>query len=275
MPLPAIDAHVHLWTDDVKRYPRVAGAKDYPPPRFTAEDLFAHSKPAGVSRIVLIQMSFYQFDNSYMLDCMKAHPGTFSGVGIVDESAADPGLAMEDLAKQGVRGFRIVGVNPQQAWLDSPGMKRMWRTAAARNLSICALISPDSLASLDRMCAKYPDTPVVIDHFARIGVDGIIHDQDLRSLSALARHKKVKVKASAFYALGKKQAPYTDLRSLFRNVFEHFGPRRMMWASDCPFQLQDGHQYAPSIALVREHLPFLSAEDREWVLTRTAQSVFF
>lgn len=275
MSLPAIDAHAHLWTDDVKRYPRAAGALDYPPPHFTAEDLFTHSKPAGVSRIVLIQMSFYKFDNSYMLDCMKAHPGTFSGVGIVDEAGTDPGLAMEDLARQGVRGFRIVGVNPQQAWLDSPGMNRMWRTAAARNLSMCALIGPDALPSLDRMCAKYPDTSVVIDHFARVGVDGVIHDQDLRSLSALARHRKVKVKASAFYALGKKKAPYTDLRPLFRNVFEHFGPRRMMWASDCPFQLQDGHQYTPSIAFVREQLPFLSAEDREWVLSRTAQSVFF
>ena len=83
------------------------------------------------------------------------------------------------------------------------------------------------------------------------------------------------MKASAFYALGKKAAPYTDLKPLFRRVFEDFGPRRLMWASDCPFQVGDGHQYVPSLALITDHMPFLTSEDRDWILRRTAESVFF
>jgi predicted TIM-barrel fold metal-dependent hydrolase len=271
----AVDSHVHVWTDDTKRYPRARGERDYTPARFTPEDLFAHTKPAGVSRIVLIQMSFYLFDNSYMLDSMKAHPGVFGGVGIVDEAGPDPVRAMEELAQQGVRGFRIVGVAEPKTWLDSPGMQRMWQTAAARNLAMCALVGPDGLPALDRMCVKYPNTPVVIDHFARIGGDGFIRDPDVQLLIGLARHRNVKVKASAYYALGKKKAPYTDLRALFRSVLQRFGPRRVMWGSDCPFQVQNSHQYAPSIALVREHMPFLSAADREWVLSKSAEATFF
>ena len=59
-----IDAHVHVWTDDTAHYPLAAGYKkeDMKPPRFTPEDLFKHTKPAGVDRINLIQMSFYGFD---------------------------------------------------------------------------------------------------------------------------------------------------------------------------------------------------------------------
>ncbi len=266
---PVIDAHVHVWTDDHVRYPRAAGQRDYPPPRFTPADLFAHSKPAGVEKIVLIQMSFYRFDNSYMLDCMRAHPGIFGGVGIVDSDAPNPGQAMKALAAQGVRGFRVVG-SP-----DSPGIHAMWRTAAAENLAICSLLGPEAIPALDRMCRQYPATPVVIDHLARIGADGTIRDADIRLLSALARHPLVKVKASAFYALGKKAAPYTDLKPLFRRVFEDFGPRRLMWASDCPFQVGEGHQYAPSLALITEQMPFLTADDRDWIVRRTAESVFF
>ena len=82
---PVIDAHVHVWTDDRTRYPRAAGAKDYEPASFTPAQLFTHTKPAGVSQVVLIQMSFYRFDNSYMLDMMRAYPGVFAGVGIVEE----------------------------------------------------------------------------------------------------------------------------------------------------------------------------------------------
>ena len=268
---PVTDAHVHLWTGDLVRYPRAAGQRDYPPPRFVPADLFAHSKPAGVSKIVLIQMSFYRFDNSYMLHCMSEHPGVFAGVGIVDsdDPGKAPGKTMKSLAAQGVRGFRVVGTP------DTPGIHAMWRTAAAENLAICALLGPEALPYLDRMCRQYPATPVVIDHLARIGADGTIRDSDIRLLSALARHPLVKVKASAFYALGKKAAPYTDLKPLFRRVFEDFGPRRLMWASDCPFQVGEGHQYAPSLALITDHMPFLSADDRDWILRRTADSVFF
>jgi hypothetical protein len=48
-----------------------------------------------------------------------------------------------------------------------------------------------------------------------------------------------------------------------------------MWASDGPFQVENGHQYAPSLALITEQMPFLSAEDRDWVLRRTAEATFF
>ncbi len=271
----AIDAHVHLWTDDRETYPRKPGAQNFPPQRFTAEDFLAHAGPNGVTRAVLVQMSFYGFDNSYMLDSRRAHPGVFSAIGIVDSNAPHPDQAMRDLARQGVRGFRIVPGNAPQTWLDTAGMQAMWRCGAEQRLAMCGLVNPDALPSIDRMCARFPDTPVVIDHLARIGAGGDVRETDVRLLTSLAKHRKVYVKVSAFYALGRKQAPYTDLVPMIRRVFDAYGPRRLMWASDCPFQVQDGHTYADSIALVRERLDFVSNEDREWLLSKTAESVFF
>jgi predicted TIM-barrel fold metal-dependent hydrolase len=271
----AIDAHVHVWTDDTKQYPRTPGERDYPPDKFTPADFLVHSKPSGVTRAVLIQMSFYRYDNSYMLDCMRAYPGMFSGVGIIDETSPTTATTMKHLAGAGVRGFRIApGASPRD-WLQTSGMSAMWAAGGKQQLAMCPLVGPDALPSIDRMCTNYPDTPVVIDHLARIGADGTVRDSDIRSLCALARHRNVKVKLSAFYALGRKRAPYTDLSGLIRRVVEDYGPRRLMWASDCPFQVQDGHRYEASIALIREGLPFLSSEDKEWILGRTAASVFF
>jgi len=154
-------------------------------------------------------------------------------------------------------------------------MEAMWRTGAKRKLAMCPLVNPNALASIDRMCAKHPDTPVVIDHLARVGGDGQIRDADVRLLCGLAKHRNVAVKVSAFYALGRKAAPYADLTPLIRRVFEDFGPRRLMWASDSPFQVQDGHTLAASISLIRDRLPFLSNDDREWLLGKTAESIFF
>ena len=47
-------------------------------------------------------MSYYQFDNTYMLDVMEGYPGVFSGIAIVDWEAARPDEKMLQLAEQGV-----------------------------------------------------------------------------------------------------------------------------------------------------------------------------
>jgi predicted TIM-barrel fold metal-dependent hydrolase len=271
----AIDAHVHVWTNELRPYPRVPGEQEYRPERFTPSEFLAHAQPNGVTRAVLVQMSFYGFDNSYMLDSMRAHPGVFSGIAIVDSAAPGPDSAMQALARRGVRGFRIAPGNSPRQWLGTPGMAAMWRCGGEHRLAMCVLIDPEMLPAVSSMCDRFPETPVVIDHLARIGVDGKLRDSDTRMLCSLAKHRNVYVKLSAFYALGRKQAPYADLAPMIRRVFEDYGPRRLMWASDCPFQVQGGHTYAASIALIKEGLPFLSAEDRAWLLASTAASVFF
>jgi predicted TIM-barrel fold metal-dependent hydrolase len=84
----------------------------------------------------------------------------------------------------------------------------------------------------------------------------------------------VYVKVSAFYALGAKRPPHDDLAPVIQRVYDAFGPSRLMWGSDCPFQTM-AESYEDSIALVRDRLAFLGPTDREWLLRRTAETVFF
>jgi predicted TIM-barrel fold metal-dependent hydrolase len=272
-----IDAHVHVWTPDIVHFPRnpkYAG-QQVKPDSFTPEQLLAIASPSGVSRIVLIQMSFYGSDNAYMLDAIKRYPATFSGVGILDHNAPAVRNEMIRLKTLGVRGYRITPGGQTSTWLDSADMQAMWQCGAAQRIAMCPLIGPDAIASVDRMCAKFPDTLVVIDHMARIGADGEIRKADVDALCALASHRKVHVKVSAFYALGKKQYPYTDLIPLIQALYHAYGPQRLMWASDSPFQVEPPHTYTGSIELVRDRLNFLSDEDRQWLLRKTAERVFF
>ncbi|MBI2823804.1 MAG: amidohydrolase [Planctomycetia bacterium] len=274
----AIDAHVHVWTPDTAKYPLAAGYRreEMKPPSFTPRELLAHARPCGVARVVLVQMSFYGFDNSYLLDSMRAFPGVFSGIAVIDDGGRDPADEMRRLKSQGVRGFRIYPRNLSvDRWLAAPGMEAMWQCGGRERLAMCCLVNPDALAAIDAMCEKHPETPVVIDHCGRIGTDGEIRDRDVAQLCRLARHKHTAVKASAFYALGKKKAPYTDLAPMIRRLFDAFGPGRLMWATDCPYQVQEGHAYRDSIELVRSRLDFLSDADRQWLLQRAAERVFF
>jgi predicted TIM-barrel fold metal-dependent hydrolase len=272
-----IDAHVHVWTSDTTKYPLASGYRreQMQPPNFPPEELLSQAQPCGVSRIVLIQMSYYGYDNSYMLDTMRRFPGVFSGVAVIDETAR-PRDVMRQLAKQGVRGFRISpNGRPLDRWLDTPGMATMWRCGSEENLSMCCLIDPEAVPSVDRMCKKFPETPVVIDHIARIKADSKNRDEEVKELCNLARHKLTTVKISAFYALSKGQPLYLDLAPVIRGLLEAYGPERLMWATDCPFQVQNGHTYLDSIALIRDRLDFLSDSARQWLLRKTAERVFF
>jgi predicted TIM-barrel fold metal-dependent hydrolase len=277
MKLPYIDAHSHVWSPEVEKWPLAnqQTKADLKPPSFTPEELFKLAEPEGVGRVVLIQHTVYHgWDNTYLIDCAKRLPGRFAVVGMVDDQQPRPGERMRDLLPLGVRGLRITPRN-RDNWLEGAGMSALWQMAATTRQAMCCLIDAKYLPSVNSMCQKHPDTPVVIDHFARIGVDGQVRDAEVANLCALARHKHVSVKLSAYYALGNKQPPYDDLLPLIRRVLDAFGVERCMWASDSPYQVQPPHTYQASIALIRDRLSGLSAGDKEWLLTKAAEKVYF
>lgn len=276
--LNPIDAHVHVWTSDTKAFPLASGVEkaSMSPVSFTPEELFAQCKPVGVNRIVLIQMSYYGTDNSYMLHAIKTHRQNFRGVAIIDETQPDAAATMQKLKQEGVSGFRLYADhNSVEKWQNSKTMHAMWQAAAEHQQAICLLANPDALPGIQKLCERFPKTRVVIDHFARIGMTGEVVAADLENLCRLAAFPELFVKTSAFYALGKKKPPYTDLGPMVKRLRDTFGPQRLMWASDCPFQVQGIHTYADSYALIHDRLDFLSTEDKSWMLQKTAEKVFW
>ncbi|MFG0332215.1 MAG: amidohydrolase family protein [Maioricimonas sp. JB049] len=274
-----VDAHSHIWTQDTDAYPLAGNQtkQDLAPPSFTDRELLAVARPHGVTRVVLIQHKPYHgLDNSYIVDAIAANPGVFSAVACIEAAADRPQGEMDRLKQKGVRGFRIrPGEGGADRWSESDGMKAMWRHAGDTGLAICPLINPEDLEQVDEMCRRYPDTNVVVDHFARVGIDGEIREKDLKALTSLAKHPQAHLKVSAYYALGKKQPPHTELIPMIRRCYEAYGPERLMWGSDCPYQLTGPNTYGDSIALIRERIDFFSAEDREWILRGTAEKVYF
>ena len=282
---PVFDAHVHIWTPDFAKYPLSPGF--YPKdlgaiPSFTAEELLTHAKPAGVTVINLVQMTWYGLDHTYILDVIRQHPQNFVGTGIVpafsDATLASPDLTMVALSKGGIYAFRLLGrknaPGAPARWMEHPGYEKMFTAAARNNLALSFLMGPEDLPELDRLCTRHPEAPVIIDHICRIGASGKIEEDAVTALCQMARHKRVMLKIGAFYALGAKREPYTGLLPLIRRVVTAFGPERCMWESDCPFQVQKPHSYAASVALIRDHADFLSASDKEHVLFGTANRFF-
>ena len=280
-----IDSHVHIWTKDEKTYKRhpsypIPGGIDASkieinPKHFPPETIISMAKPFGIDRVCLVQMSFYGSDNSYIIDAIKQYPLSFRGAGYVDSNM--PGLEneMETLLNKGITGFRIVPEDRYvTSWLQTPGYDLMFSKAAETKQALSCLVNSDAFNEIDRMSNRHPNTVIVIDHLGRIGANGTILQSDIDQLCALAKNENIYLKVSAFYALGSKQPPHHDLIPLIKQVYDSYGPDRLMWASDAPPALMD-ESYEDQISVVRDHINFISQSDKEKLMRTTAERIFF
>jgi predicted TIM-barrel fold metal-dependent hydrolase len=282
-----VDAHVHIWTADTKKFPLADGftAEDMWYPSYSAEEVMKLGRAAGVHRFNLIQMTWYGVDHAYILDVIARNPKQFVGTGVVpavtDVWLADPGAAMVDLARGGVYAFRVRGkstrpkFNDSPRWMDHPGYERMFITGAEHNLALSFLMTPADLPELDRMCSRFPQTPVIIDHFCLIGRNHTFIEEEIQQLCRLAQHRRVMLKIGAFYALGAKQPPYLDILPVIRRVVDAFGPQRCMWESDSPQQTKNGHTFAAAVDIIKKRADFLTDSDKHQILVKTAEDFFF
>ena len=282
-----VDAHVHVWSGDTGKYQLAPGfrSQDLWSPSFTAEELRAHSDAAGVGRINLVQMTWYGLDDTYILDLIAKDPQRYCGTGIVpamsDTAGPSPDQTMLELSTRGVVAFRVRGKStrpplPEMTrWMDHPGYDKMFAAGAKHNLALSFLMGPSDLPELDRMCTRFPETPVIVDHFCLLGRQGRFEEEEAAALIRLARHKRAMVKFGGFYALGGKQPPYTGMLPLIRRLVDAFSPSRCMWESDAPMQVKSPHTYEAALAVIRDHADFLSRSDKHQILTKTAEDFFF
>lgn len=286
-----IDAHVHVWTSDLKEYPLAPGfdRADLWTPTCTPEQIADESSMFGEVRLNLVQMTWYGLDHSYILALIADAPNRYVGTGIVpavtDVTLPSPDKTMVELARQGVYAFRMRGGNAGmrkvlgERWLDHPSYEKMFAAGAEHNLALSFLMTPADMPEIDRICTRYPDTPVILDHLGGVRIrDGVFPKDELDELCKLSKHPRVMVKIGPVNYLGDGNPPYLDTLALLQPVIEAFGPGRCMWESDNggPASLSySPNNYPAETGLIVDHADFLSDSDKEWLMFRTADSFFF
>jgi predicted TIM-barrel fold metal-dependent hydrolase len=184
------------------------------------------------------------------------------------------------LKNSGARGLRIsptihgdrTPVADPPNWLKSEGMRALWRAAADESVAMCPIVPPEFLPTLAPMCGEFRNVRCVIDH---LGQTDIGAEDQITNLLKLSKYPNVYVKVSAFYKFGSRKPPYTELAPLIRRLVAEFGSSRLMWGSDCPYQLQNGNAFKDSVDLIASRLDFLTPADRQAMLHDVAERLFF
>jgi predicted TIM-barrel fold metal-dependent hydrolase len=279
-----VDTHMHVWSGATTNFPFAhPTSSNFKPPAVagTVEMLLDEMDRHTIDFAVLVQVIYYGWDNRYVADCIRRHPGRFRGQGLIDPTAPDVAARLEYWMREfGLSGMRLSPIYYQgrDAWITSDAHHRLWKKAEALGGIFNFFIAAPQLGKLETMLATYPEVRVVIDHLARVDLAGPNRDAEVAQLTRLARFPNVWVKVSELSVLSpSKTHPYTDTFSLVKRVYEAFGPDRLLWGTGFPgaTRAQAGRPTLDQeLALVRREIPFFSDEERNKILGGNAAELW-
>ena len=266
-----VDAHVHVWKHDPS-YPWAPETTNPPDDDATPEKLLLLMKGAGVQRTVIIQVIFYRWDNRYLAGVLKRYPQYFRGVARVNpEDPAAPDHLSRLTEEDGFHGVRL---SPEAGaagdWIRGPLMPPLWQRCRDLKVPMTVLAPVVRMPDVARLAARFPDLTVVIDHMASCPLH---QPRELEKLLALRNFPKVYVKISHSWTLSSQAYPYLDSQEQIRRLYDAFGPRRLIAATDWPL-VEKYCTYSQAVDLARSRIGFLNEEDKRWICARTAEEVW-
>lgn len=270
----AIDAHVHVASDDEARYPRhpTGMASDWwRRGRYEVDDVLGTLTDAGVGQMVIVQAAgAYGDDNRYVVDMAAQYPESVRAVGVVDPGAPGAAAAIVELgAHGGVSGVRCMAVRSSDTWVGTTRTDEAFESAADAGLTLVLTVFPSHLASLRPVMERFGDIPVVLDHCAFPTMAGSIMAGD-SPLRALVDLPQVTVKVTA-HNLG-PLAEAGGARPFVEQLVGWFGAHRTLWGSDYP---QTAHvSYAGLVDVATEAFADLAPGDRAAVLGGNTRRLF-
>ncbi len=253
-----VDAHVHVCVMDTDRYPFTPLLGYVPKAAAPAERLIERMDDCGVDAAVLVQPSYYGYDNRYLQEALGRYPERLRGVGLADPSTSPP------VMPAGCAGVRLNAVGaPGRGWLTRTALAGFWRAAGEAGLVVCVQASADQVAEVAAVARTHPQVRCVIDHLGRGGWE------DLLAAAALPNmHAKVSGMAYA----SAETYPHRDVWARALEVVRAYGPERCLWGSDA--NGTDIAPYRAQVELWRDLIPLGPAERAE-VLAGTARRLFF
>ena len=225
-PPNSCDCHVHV-IGPKRRFPLPAKRR-YTPSDATVGDLAVMLKKLGMTRVVIVQPSFYGTDNACTLDGI-AQLGNARGIAVVAPDT--PEKELDILHDQGIRGLRINIATMGGEPVDTIKAKI---TAAAKlcekhHWHVQMFVDAAAIEPLAPLLKSLP-VDSVFDHFGLIApgtTNGALH-----ALQILLETGKTWVKISGAYRIGKD--PNDKRINPLARALCKANPERIVWGSDWP-----------------------------------------
>lgn len=220
---------------------------------FTAEALLKLLEENGVGRAVLLQGSFYGFQNEYVAEAVKKYPDKFLGAGTYDPFAKNADAVYERLTEE--LGFRAMKFETStggglMSYHDHYDIYQRFHDIAGKmvthNQTLVLDIGSPGMSSFQpgavkRLAEEYPELHIVICHLlAPRPSDWKALEKGLLELDQ--KHIWFDLAAVPFN-VQPEQNPYPTGLSFIRMASELIGYKKLLWGTDVPSVLNyDSYQ---------------------------------
>jgi predicted TIM-barrel fold metal-dependent hydrolase len=220
---------------DAARFP-FAASRGYTPEGASLAEMRRMHRALHISRVVIVQPSFYGTDNSCTLDAVKQLGARARGVVSIGDETSN--AALDEMQRGGVCGIICAGGSGK---LDAEAVRsrfaaalprvqgRKWHIEFHGRLAEIAAIREQVMAS---------PVPVLFDHFGgaepALGLD----QPGFETLLSLVRGGKAYVDVSAPYRISKQAPDYPDVVPIARAIIGA-NPERVTWGTGWPHPAQE------------------------------------
>jgi len=241
---------------------------------FLGGDLAKLIRKNGVDRTVIVQAHDSLEETAFMIDCAHQHSFIAGVVGwapLADPKATEGALAIYERAPK-VKGFRhLIIWDPDEDFLVRPCVLESLALVAERGYTWDSTATTTRhLEHVSTVSERIPDLMHVIDHLGKPAASRGEWEPWASLMERAAQFPNVHVKLSGFLnAATLANATAEQFRPYVEFVLEHFGPQRVMIASNWPVCLL-GADYATTWSQTLELIGGLDEAARAEVLGGTA-----
>jgi predicted TIM-barrel fold metal-dependent hydrolase len=274
-----VDIHPHVISDDEGRYPpaplfgkRSEWSQERP---CTVETLIAQMDDAGVEKAAVVHSSTtYGFDNSYVVDSCNRYPGRLIAVGSVDVLEPNAVAAIRRWVDGGLAGLRLFTGGSTKEFdpneLDDPRAFPAWDVCGELGLTMCIQTGPIGLPQVTALARRFPQVPIILDHLGRPDITDGPPYRAAQSLFDLASIPSIYLKLTP-RIMGDSTKGAATPETFFPKLVAIFGAKRLAWGSNYP---TSPGTLAEIKATAQKRLAALSDQDRVWIFTKTAQTLY-
>lgn len=298
---PIFDAHAHLVSDDLERYPRnpivwdmsmlskdgpygpgviglpggIHGSKpnNIKP---TAEQLYGWMQEENVVGITSVQKGLlYRTDNSYIIDASALYPDLMSAVIIVDPLEEKTIPMIRNSIERGVVGVRFFpyGVGDKMKWLRSAETLTVFKLADELGI-VVDVEAPETgqelmIPFVVEMAERFPNLKIVLDHvfLPKVLEPDFGLDEHFKALAALDNVYVKWTSLNMDVVLYRGCAPDDVLRC----ITDLFGAEKVMWGSDIG---TSSGTYKEMIDRAYDSMRYLSQDEQNKLMHDTGRKLF-
>jgi predicted TIM-barrel fold metal-dependent hydrolase len=278
-----IESHIHLFAGDPVRFPYNSGS--YKPQTAPVEEYVKFVREAQINHSVIVHPEPYQDDHRYLEYCFSREPSPhfFKGTCLFDPIDPKTPKRMQALMQRNpgrIVALRVHEIHPagtpstttgviRDRDLKDPQVAITWRAAHELGLAIQIHCIPHYAVQIGELAAKFPDTPIVLDHLARPGQGTAEEYEQVLKLAALPR-VYMKFSSTGVASASREPFPHRDAKPLVKRVYGAFGADKMLWGE----LGGDRAAFAREVQLFNLMFDFAPEAERKKIRGLTAQKQF-